>query len=940
MKLFHLVCTILLLFITACSLASATPTPPTQATRRLRITPAAADPNFIATPILSRPTATSVTVNVVLAVALNVAYEYGLTSGVYPTRTTVQAATAGVPLETLITGLQPNTRYYYRILYGGVPGAEASFMTQRAPGSTFSFAIQGDSHPERTKTQFDAQLYTRTLGNAAAEQPDFYMAIGDDFSVDTLNTLSATTVSALYRTQRQWLGLVGSSAPLFLVNGNHEQASQVNLNGTADNVAVWAQNARNTYYSQPAPDGFYTGDTATPAFIGLLRDYYAWTWGDALFVVIDPYWHSPVAVDNLLGGGTNTRDPWGITLGDAQYQWFKQTLEQSSAKYKFVFAHHVNGTGRGGVELANLYEWGGANPRGTWQFATYRPTWASPLHQLMVQHKVTMFVQGHDHLFAKQDLDGVAYLTLPEPANPFYSQENFDAYLSGDKLPNSGHVRVTVAPEGVTVNYIRAYLPKDESATQINGTVAYTATIASASPTVTFPGTVILGRPTATTMTANLLADETVNAYLTYGPQAGGSVTQTAVLALQAGVPATLELTALHADTAYSYQVHVQRAGATAFEVATQHSFHTQRAPGSSFTFTIGADPHNRDTNFNGAVYSQTLQNALADHPDFHLDLGDTFMTEKLQATTVQSVTQTLLDQRPYFGLLGAEVPLFLVNGNHEGELGWLLNGTANNLAIWSTQARQRYYPNPTPGTFYSGSTTAEPLIGLRDGYYAWTWGDALFVVLDPFWYTTSKPKPGGDGWEWTLGQAQYTWLKQTLETSQAKFKFVFAHQLVGGSSDAYGIGRGGIEFANLYEWGGANLDGSAGFVTQRPGWALPIHQLLVANHVNIFFHGHDHLYVQQELDGVVYQEVPQPSNRGYDTTTSAADYGYLNGTILGNSGHLRVTVTPTIITVAYVRAFLTQDLNTKRQNGMVSASYTLGSGQGTQVYLPLIVQK
>ena len=34
---------------------------------------------------------------------------------------------------------------------------------------------------------------------------------------------------------------------------------------------------------------------------------------------------------------------WGITIGDAQYHWFKTTLERSKTKYKFVFAHHVLG---------------------------------------------------------------------------------------------------------------------------------------------------------------------------------------------------------------------------------------------------------------------------------------------------------------------------------------------------------------------------------------------------------------------------------------------------------------------------------------------------------------------------------------------------------------------------------------------------------------------
>ena len=65
----------------------------------------------------------------------------------------------------------------------------------------------------------------------------------------------------------------------------------------------------------------------------------------------------------------------------------------------------------------------------------------------MAENHVTIFFQGHDHIFVRQELDGVIYQTLPEPANPFYTYENADAYQSGDKFPNSGHVRVTVSPE-------------------------------------------------------------------------------------------------------------------------------------------------------------------------------------------------------------------------------------------------------------------------------------------------------------------------------------------------------------------------------------------------------------------------------------------------------------------------------------------------------------
>jgi hypothetical protein len=80
----------------------------------------------------------------------------------------------------------------------------------------------------------------------------------------------------------------------------------------------------------------------------------------------------------------------------------------------------------------------------------------------MVDSGVTIFFQGHDHIFARQVLDGVIYQTLPEPANPFYSLENSDAYLSGDVFPNSGRVRVNVSGTGVLVEYLYSYINKPD----------------------------------------------------------------------------------------------------------------------------------------------------------------------------------------------------------------------------------------------------------------------------------------------------------------------------------------------------------------------------------------------------------------------------------------------------------------------------------------------
>jgi hypothetical protein len=440
---------------------------------------------FDGTIALGRPTDSNITLNVLLNEDLDAYFEYGTASDTYTSQTSVVTISATVPVEVEIGNLLADTRYYYRMRFrspgGGVfkEGAEYTFHTQRAPGSTFTFGIQGDSHPERIGKAFDPDLYTRTMMTVASDEPDFYIMLGDDFSIDKLDpcTITFAQVAERYTLQRPYLGLISNSVPLFLVNGNHEQAARYLLDGTPDSPAVWAQNARNMYYPQPAPDGFYTGNTEIVPHIGLLRNHFAWTWGDALFVTIDPFWSSPVVVDNDFYGGPKTSDKWDITHGDAQYQWLKQTLEQSTAKWKFVIAHHVNGGSRGGTDIADQFEWGGYNKQGGWEFDTERPGWALPIHDVMAQNGVTIFFQGHDHIFVKQDLDGVIYQTLPYPADSTYALYNADRFDSPVELPGSGYARVTVSASSVQVDYVRTYLPKDETVANYNGQIAYTYTV-------------------------------------------------------------------------------------------------------------------------------------------------------------------------------------------------------------------------------------------------------------------------------------------------------------------------------------------------------------------------------------------------------------------------------------------------------------------------------
>ncbi|MFN8308825.1 MAG: metallophosphoesterase [Chitinophagales bacterium] len=436
----------------------------------------------------------------------------------------------------------------------------------------------------------------------------------------------------------------------------------------------------------------------------------------------------------------------------------------------------------------------------------------------------------------------------------------------------------------------------------------------------------LLGRPTDSSISVKLFFTDSVELYAEYGLSSGTFTNQTDTILALPNKPALISIQPLTPDTRYFYRVRYRHWGDHSFNTRPEYTFHTRRLAGSTFTFTIQADPH-VDANSDTMLYRRCLQNQLEDHPDFMIDLGDFLMTDKLKDPLINQVPHDTIPYRchllrSFYESTSHSVPLFIALGNHEGEAGWYLNGTDSNIAVWDAQERIRYFLNPRPDSFYSGDTTNNRFIGQRENYYSWVWGDALFVVLDPYWYTSSKPD-SLNGWRWTLGKVQYDWLKTTLEQNHTAFKFVFAHQLVGGDPQ----GRGGVEFADRYEWGGNNLDGTPGFSANRPGWYKPIKDLLTENHVNIFFHGHDHLYGQQVKDCLVYQETPQPGLPNFNST-SAADYGYVTGQIINNSGHLRVTVEPGNAKVEYVRAYLPANENSARHNKDVSATYFVESAK------------
>jgi hypothetical protein len=425
----------------------------------------------------------------------------------------------------------------------------------------------------------------------------------------------------------------------------------------------------------------------------------------------------------------------------------------------------------------------------------------------------------------------------------------------------------------------------------------------------------LLGVPTNNSIVFNALSDKSMTAYIAYGTTSSNLSLQSPETVFSANTPIEITLDKMTGNTKYFYQLMYKLEGETNFKPATNGSFFTQRSKGESFSFAVEADPH-LDENSHYQTFRNTLQNELKLSPDFMIDLGDNFMTEKWPLVNYYYVEQRNLLYRNFWDNVCHSMPLYIVIGNHEGELGWLNNSQTNNEFNLTNSVRKKYYPNPQPNGFYTGNDVDDLYLGKRENYYAWNWGDALFVVIDPYEYTLTKPTV--DAWGFTLGKTQYDWFRNTLESSKAKYKFVFSHQIVGGDV----LGRGGSERVDYCEMGGKNADGTYGFDTKRPGWGKPLHQLMVENGVQIFFHGHDHIYAEQLKDGIVYQEVPQPSFPSYTVANNAADYGYVSGVILPSAGHLNVKIQGDSAQVDYIGGYHLENKNLGLINGTSRRTY------------------
>ena len=379
----------------------------------------------------------------------------------------------------------------------------------------------------------------------------------------------------------------------------------------------------------------------------------------------------------------------------------------------------------------------------------------------------------------------------------------------------------------------------------------------------------LVGLPSATSATIavkSLSSTTSIQVYIEYGYAKTGYGLKSPTIQIAKGASQNITLSGLKPASIIYYRIRYASGTSKTFLSLAQANFATTKEVANA-VFAIQADPH-MDENSSADVYNGTLAQIVAATPAFLMDLGDIFMVDKLPQKTEANIRARFELMKSFYQKIGT-IPLKICLGNHDGELGYSSFNTK--------KYRKEYFPEQTGEL----------------AYFSFTGPDQIHIVLDPFTYTMKNPTTAG--WEWTLGKTQYDWLVDTLKNSKERHKFIYIHHLLVGDQTS----RGGVEIALKNEWGGKNNDGSYGFDTYRPGWGKPIHQLLIDHKVGFVFKGHDHLYVKQELDGIIYQTVPQPSHPGDKINVN--QYGYISGKGVGGSGFLKMSTNGNIAKVDFI---------------------------------------
>ncbi len=306
------------------------------------------------------------------------------------------------------------------------------------------------------------------------------------------------------------------------------------------------------------------------------------------------------------------------------------------------------------------------------------------------------------------------------------------------------------------------------------------------------------------------------------------------------------KLSGLRSNTSYAYALQFKASSDKGpYLTSSLKSFSTAKNEGKPFKMVITADLHRPlHVELFGKWALESMAYLKAENPDFIVDLGDLADVDVFNPSYNQEQVDSIYYQNiAYYQALG--FPTVFVPGNHEAInqyydkqsdafRGWHYAPWLSSKPLLSGVARLKYMPHYQHG-----------IVGLSPDYrtfFSWEWGDALFIVFDPFTYTTVYPTNCVSNSAFTLGIEQKKWLRDVVKNTDRKYIVLFGHHTLSGifNNEILCYGKGGAEVA-----------GRGNNPTEL------FDPLPTGRTRTVMFLGHDHVFVAENYRGLEMVHCP-----------------------------------------------------------------------------------
>jgi len=291
--------------------------------------------------IWTRVTTNASSVNVNWQMALDTAFSQVVQTGSFTTD-----ASRDYTVKVDVTGLQPNTWYYYRFETGGIQSVTG--RTKTAPVGSINnlrFAVLACSNYQSGYFNAYRDIVTKNEVDAVIHLGDYYYEYGaDDFDPSTdssrlhepaneiLNLSDYRIRNSFYRLDKD-LRAIHQMFPFICVWDDHETANNSWMEGAENHTpgaeGNWSQRrdeARQAYFEWiPIRDVHNSVDTIHRTLpYGNLAD----------LIMIDTRLEG--RQEQLGVSGAAVTDPTRTLLGNTQREWFKNQLSTSTAQWKII----------------------------------------------------------------------------------------------------------------------------------------------------------------------------------------------------------------------------------------------------------------------------------------------------------------------------------------------------------------------------------------------------------------------------------------------------------------------------------------------------------------------------------------------------------------------------------------------------------------------------